>query len=125
MCQEKIDEAGAGDFHLANQGVGGQGGDQLLGQVTRLGACRLGQQHGSVGREVAVFAAARSLDHKIGHVDAVRQDGVVLKCLDGLKDEFAQCFFHGRGSILMEPRILTETVRRTAFPFRSVALADL
>ncbi len=35
---EEVEEAGAGDFHLADAGVGGQGGDQFLGQVARLHA---------------------------------------------------------------------------------------
>ena len=57
----------------------------------------LGQQHRHVAGEIAVFAAARTLDHEAGRAQVGRQGGIVLQGLDRLQHQFAQLFFHGWG----------------------------
>jgi len=93
--EEEIDEAGAGDLHLGQQRVRRQRGDQFFRQFTRLGASRLGQQHGQVGGEIAVLAAARALDHEPGRVEVGGQGAVVPQGVEGLQQKVAQRLLHG------------------------------
>jgi len=77
---EEVDKARAGDVDRRHRLMGGQGGDQLLGQIARLHAGRLGQHHRQVAGEVAVGLVARVLDlnggRKVGRQDAVGLEAV-------------------------------------------------
>ncbi len=91
---EEVEEAGAGDLHLAYRRVGGEGGQQLLGQLARLGAGRLGQQQGDVAGEVAVALVLGVLDLDCRrHVG--RQGTVGDQAVEGVLDELADAVFHG------------------------------
>ncbi len=74
--QAQIDEARTGDFGGGDQGIGLQGGDQLLGQLARVHLERLGQLHGDIAGHVAVGRVARTLKHNIrGQTAAFDQGG--------------------------------------------------
>ncbi len=91
---EEVDEAGAGDFRLAQVFMGRQGGDDFLRQVARLHAGRLGQHHGDVAGEVAVglVAGVFDLDRRR---QAFWQHTFGDELGDGLLDELANGVFHG------------------------------
>lgn len=57
-------------IYLGHVAAGRQRVDQRLRQRARVGFRRLRQQHRGVGREVAVGAILRALDHEIGGVAA-------------------------------------------------------
>jgi hypothetical protein len=62
--QRDIDEAGTSNIDLLDQRVGPQRGGKRVGQVARLLAGVLGQDHRGVGRHVAMRRIARRLnDH--------------------------------------------------------------
>ena len=59
--QANIDEARTGDFECADVGIRWHGIDQLLRQLARIFAQRLGQLHGDIARGVAVRGLFRAL----------------------------------------------------------------
>jgi hypothetical protein len=72
-----------------------------LGQLARLAAGRLGQQHRDVAGVVAVLTVLAALDDEVGLVLEGQRAGP-LHIEQGLQDEFAQMVFHvghaGRGA---------------------------
>ena len=91
---EEVEKAGAGDLHLAHRRIGGEGGQQLLGQVARFGPRRLGQQQGDIAGEVAVALVLGVLDLD-GRRHVGRQGAVGDQAVEGVLDELADAVFHG------------------------------
>ncbi|MNZ37410.1 hypothetical protein D3C78_548550 [compost metagenome] len=91
---EEVEKARAGNLDLADLLVGRQRGDELLGQVARLHAGRLGQHHRDVAGEVAV-----GLVPGVFHLDRrrqpFRQHTVGDELGEGLLDQLANGVFHG------------------------------
>jgi hypothetical protein len=99
-----IDEAGTREFDLRDGVRGGQGVDQVLRQRARIGlrpalAKLAGQQHRRIGREVAVRALLRSLDHELGRGKVDGQGAGGTQGGQALFDQGAELGFHeGSGS---------------------------
>jgi len=66
----EVDEAGTCDFDARDARIGGQRGDDALGQLARRAPCWLGEQHGDVAGEVAMGRVARAFDREL------RRDGL-------------------------------------------------
>ena len=62
--QAKVDEPRAGDFGLVKQIAEIEPSDDVLSDVARLFAERLGERHGAVGLIVAMLGILRRLDHR-------------------------------------------------------------
>ena len=73
--QPEIDEPGAGDLRAGDEFALRQRGDDGLGQFARILARGLGQPHGDVAGEVAMFFIARAFDHDLRGIDRVAQNG--------------------------------------------------
>ena len=71
----EIDETGAGHFDARDQRTRGQCSDQRLREFARILARRLGDAHGDVALEVAMLGVARALDHHLGGIHGVGQNG--------------------------------------------------
>ncbi len=97
-AEVEIDETRAGDLHLGHVVAGRQCGDQRGGDGARIAACGLGQLHGGVGGEVAVFAGLGALDHEIRRGGVGRQGAGGAQGVDALGDQGAEGSFHGRPS---------------------------
>ena len=106
-AQEKIDEAGAGDFHFADLCTLRQRRDQCLGDRARILARGLRQQHRGIGGEIAVFLLPRALDDKRrGRVGGQR--ALFPQALDRAQDKLVESFFHEE--ILKGLRIVVSAV---------------
>ena len=72
--QAQVDEAGAGDLGGFDEALrarpGGEGGDDLLGELARVRAERLRKLHRDVARDVAVRGDLRALQRDDGATDA-------------------------------------------------------
>jgi len=91
---EEVDKAGAGDVDRGDGLMGGQRGDQLLGQIARLHAGRLGQHHRQVAGEVAVSLVAGIFDLNRGR-KVGRQHAVGLEAVYSVGKQLADQVLHG------------------------------
>ncbi|MCY1411307.1 hypothetical protein D9M71_266910 [compost metagenome] len=118
---EEVDEAGPGDFRLADLFVGRQRGDDFFRQVAWLHASGLGQHHGNVAGEVAV-----GLVPGVFHLDRrrqpFRQHTFVDELGEGLLDQLANGVFHG---LLFDRKCGSASRRRWKNWVLSVAAAGL
>ncbi|MNF77488.1 hypothetical protein D3C84_596360 [compost metagenome] len=90
----EVEEAGAGDFDLADLLIAGQRGDQLLGQLARLQTGRFGQHHGDIAGEIAV-ALVLGVLHLDRRAQALGQHAFGRQAGQGLLDQVANSVFHG------------------------------
>jgi len=81
--------------------------DQSLGDRARVFARRLGQQHGGIGGEVAVFFLPGPFDDE-GRGGIGGQRALFPQALDRAQDELIQSFFHEE--ILKMLRIVVSAV---------------
>ncbi len=106
-AQKEIDETGPGDFHFADLCTLRQRGDQRFGDSARILARRLGQQHGGIGGEIAVFFLPGAFDDE-GRGGIGGQRVLFPQALDRAQDELVQNFFHEE--ILRMPPIVVSGV---------------
>ncbi len=90
---EEVEEPGTGDLDFADVGAGRQRRDQLVGEVARLHARRLGQHHGDVAGEVAMGLVAGVL-HLNRWRQPFRQHTVGDELGESLLDQLANGVFH-------------------------------
>jgi hypothetical protein len=90
----EIDEARPGDLDLGDLRGGRQRGDDLVGDVARLGARGLGERHGHIAGEVAVGAVAGALDLD-GDGEVRRETAASLQAVHGVGQELFEMLLHG------------------------------
>ena len=90
---EEVQKARAGNLDLAHRSIGRQRSNQLLGQIARLHAGRLGQHHGDVAGEVTVRLVLGVLDLDV-RGQTHRQYAVGGQSLKGLQDQLTDAVFH-------------------------------
>ncbi len=126
LVDVEVDEAGTGDLDLGEVGVGRQRVDQRLRDRARVRLRRLGQQHGRVGRKIALRQRLGTLDHELGRGKVGRHGTGGAEGVDGLRHQGAESGFHGdlRGAAgpgivregAVRPPTLTPSRARPATP---------
>ena len=91
---EEIEEARTCDIDLGDLLVGRQRSNDFLSQIARLHACGLGQHHGDIAGEIAVFLVL-GVFHLNRRRQPFRQDAFGDELAQSLLNQLANGVFHG------------------------------